>query len=140
MADVIDTAKKSVIAYNEKDWDKVRSCVAEKAVYDEKATARRLQGLNAIIEAWQGWAKAFPDSKATFVSEHVAGETVVLELVWKGVHSGPLQMPTGTIPPSNKPIELPACQVVKVEGTKVQNVSHYFDMATMLKQIGVLKG
>jgi len=49
-------------------------------------------------------------------------------------------MPTGTIPPSNKPIEMPACQVVKVEGSKVQSVNHYFDLATMLRQIGAFKG
>jgi hypothetical protein len=75
-----------------------------------------------MIEAWQGWAKAFPDSKATFVGEYASGDTAVLELVWKGTQTGPLQMPTGTIPPSNKSIEMPACQVVKLEGGKVKTV------------------
>ena len=140
MTSVIETAKASVIAYNEKNWDKARGALIEKGVYDEKATGRRLQGANQIIEAWQGWAKAFPDSKATFVGEYAVGDTAVLELVWKGVQSGPLQTPAGTIPPSNKPIEIPACQVVKVEGDKVQTVNHYFDMATLLKQIGAVKG
>lgn len=50
------------------------------------------------------------------------------------------EMPTGTISPSDKPIEMPACQVVKVEGAKVQSVNHYFDLATMLRQIGAFKG
>ena len=68
--------------------------------------------------------------------EFASGDTAVLELVWKGVHTGPLQTPTGIIPASNKPIEMPACQVSKVEGGKVKNVSHYFDMLTMLTQIG----
>ena len=140
MANVIETAKASVIAYNEKNWDKVRAVVVEKCVYDEKATGRRLQGINQIIEAWQGWGKAIPDSKATFVGEYASGDTAILEMVWKGVHTGPLQTPTGTIPPSNKPIEVPACQVVKVNGGKVQSVTHYFDMATLLKQIGAFKG
>jgi len=140
MANVIETAKAAVIAYNEKNWDKARASLVEKAIYDEKATGRRLQGVNQIIEAWQGWATTFPDSKATFVSEYASGDTVVLELVWKGIQTGPLQTPTGTIPPSNKPIEIPACQVVKVEGGKLQSVTHYFDMATMLRQIGVFKG
>jgi hypothetical protein len=31
---------------------------------------RRIQGVNQIIEAWQGWAKAIADSKATFVAEY----------------------------------------------------------------------
>src|SRR5207247_9055483 len=62
----------------------------------EKGTGRRLQGVKQIIEAWQGWGKAIPDSKATFVAEHASGDTAVLEVVWKGVHTGPLQTPTGT--------------------------------------------
>jgi steroid delta-isomerase-like uncharacterized protein len=140
MTNVIDNAKAAVIAYNEKNWDKARGTLVEKSIYDEKATGRRLQGIDQIIEAWQGWAKAFPDSMATFVGEYISGDTAVLELVWKGVHTGPLQMPTGTIPPSNKPIEMPACQVVKIEGGKVKSVNHYFDLATMLRQIGALKG
>ena len=139
MPDVIETAEAQVIAYNEKNWDKVRTVLVEKGIYDEKATGRRLQGVDQIIETWQGWAKAIPDSKATFVGEYACGDIAVLELVWKGVHTGPLQTPSGAIPASNKPIEVPACQVVKVEGGKVQSVSHYFDMATLLTQIGALK-
>jgi SnoaL-like polyketide cyclase len=116
MSTVIETAKSATIAYNEKNWDKVKAVVAGNCVYDEKATGRRAEGVGKMIEVWQGWAKAIPDSKATFVSEHVSGDTAVIEVVWKGVHTGPLQTATGTIPPSNKRIEVPACQVIKVEG------------------------
>ena len=136
MANVIEIAKAAVIAYNEKDWSKAKDILAANAVYDEKGTHRCIQGAGEIIEAWQGWAKAFPDSKATFVREFVSGDIAVLELVWKGIHTGPLETPTGIIPPSNKPIEMPACQVVRVEGDKVKSASHYFDMLTMLTQIG----
>jgi steroid delta-isomerase-like uncharacterized protein len=136
MANVIDIAKAAVTAYNEKNWSKAKDILAANAVYDEKGTNRRIQGAGEIIEAWQGWAKAFPDSKATFVREFVSGDTAVLELVWKGTHTGPLQTPTGIIPPSNKPIELPACQIVQVEGGKLKSAWHYFDMLTMLTQIG----
>jgi steroid delta-isomerase-like uncharacterized protein len=136
MANVIEIAKAAVTAYNDKDWSKGKDILAADAVYDEKGTHRRIQGAGEIIEAWQGWAKAFPDSNATFVRAFESGDTAVLELVWKGVHTGPLQTPTGTIPPSDKPIELPACQIVQVEGGKVKSATHYFDMLTMLTQIG----
>ena len=140
MANVIETAKAATIAYNDKNWDEVRAVIAENAVYDEKATRRRLQGVGQLVEAWQGWAKAIPDSRATFVGEYASGDTAIIEVVWKGVHTGPLQTPTGTIPPSNKRIEVPACQVIKVAGGKVESLTHYFDMATILTQIGALKG
>ena len=140
MANVIDIAKAAVTAYNEKDWSKAKGILAANAVYDEKGTNRRLQGATEIIEAWQGWAKAFPDSKATFVREFASGDTAIFELVWKGVHAGPLQTPTGTIPASKGLVELPACQVIQVEGGKVKSVSHYFDMHTLLTQTGATKG
>ena len=136
MANVIEIAKASITAYNEKDWSKAKDTLVADAVYDEKGTHRRIQGDGNIIDAFQGWANAFPDSKATFVSEFGSGDTAVLELVWKGVHTGPLQTPTGIIPASNKPVEMPACQVIQVEGGKIKSASHYFDMLTMLTQIG----
>ena len=140
MPNVIETAKAATIAYNDKNWDKVKAVFAENGVYDEKGTGRRIQGIKQIIEAWQGWGKAIPDSKATFVAEYASGDTAVLEVVWKGVHTGPLQTPTGIIPPSNKRIELPTCQVFKVEDGKVKSFTHYFDMVTLLTQIGAFKG
>jgi len=136
MANVIEIARASITAYNDKDWSKAKDALAVDAVYDEKGTHRRIQGADEIIDALQAWAKAFPDSRATFVREFASGNTAVFELVWKGVHAGPLQTPTGTIPASNKPVELPACQHVQVEGDKVKSTSHYFDMLTMLTQIG----
>ena len=140
MADVIETAKAATTAYNDKDWNKARGLFVEKAIYDEKATGRRLEGIGLILEAWQGWAQAIPDSKATFVAEYASGNTAVLEVVWKGVHTGPLQMPSGVIPASNTHIEVPACQVYRIEGGKVQSLSHYFDLVTLLTQIGAIKG
>ncbi|CAN7625724.1 ester cyclase [Phenylobacterium sp. LjRoot225] len=139
MANVTEIAKAVTIAYGDKDWGKVKDLFAADAVYDEKGTHRRVQGVEQIIDAWKGWAAAFPDSKATFVREFASGDTAVIEVVWKGVHTGPLQLPSGAIPASAKPIELPACQVVQVEGGKVQSFTHYFDMLTLLTQIGAIK-
>jgi steroid delta-isomerase-like uncharacterized protein len=139
MSNVIEVAKASITAYNNKDWNKAKELLAADAVYDEKGTHRRIQGAGEIIQSFQGWAKAFPDSKGTIVREFESGDTAVLEIVWKGVHTGPLQTPTGTIPPSNRSIEMPACQVVRVENGKLKSASHYFDMMTMLTQIGAMQ-
>ena len=140
MANVIEIAKALITAYNDKNWSKAKDMLAADAVYDEKGTHRQIQGVREIIDAWQGWAKTIPNSKATFVREFASGDTAILELVWKGVHAGPLQTPTGTIPALRGSIELPACQVIQVEGGKVKSVSQYFDMLTLLTQTGATKG
>jgi len=133
---VADVAKEQVIAYNEKDWDRVKAAVAPEVVYDEVGTQRRISGVDDLLTAWKGWAKALPDSRASFRSEVVSGNTAVLEITWNGTHSGPLQTPAGEIPPSGKKIDVRAVQVVEVAGDRVRSVRHYFDMATLLQQIG----
>jgi len=134
---LVDVAKAQVSAYNEKNWGAATEAIAPNVVYDEVATNRKISGANQVITTWKGWATALPDSRATFDSVQVAGNTIVLELTWRGTHRGPLQTPTGQIPATNKPIEIRACQVVEVKDGKVQLVRHYFDMATMLAQLGV---
>ena len=136
---LIDAAKAPVIAYNEKNWDALKAALSPKIVYDEVSTQRKVQGIKDVLGVWKGWATAIPDSKAKFHSALVSGNTVVVEVTWRGTHKGPLQMPTGEIPPTGKKIELRACQVFEIAGGKAQSMRQYFDMATLLQQLGVTK-
>ena len=77
--DLINAAKASTIAYNTKNWDSFKAAVNPRLVYDEVGTGRRIEGSASVIEALQGWAKALPDSKATFESAFASGSTVALE-------------------------------------------------------------
>jgi predicted ester cyclase len=90
-----------------------------------------------VIAAWKGWATAFPDSKATFDASHVSGNTVILEVTWRGTHTGPLESPTGDIPATGKTIEMRACQVVDAAGGRARSIRQYLDMATMMTQLGL---
>jgi steroid delta-isomerase-like uncharacterized protein len=134
---LIDAAKAPFTAYNEKNWDKIRTLLTSDFVYDEVGTQRKTQGIDQVITLWQGWATALPDSKCSFDNAVASGNTVVLELTWRGTHKGELQTPNGPIAATNKQIEIRACNVVQLEGEKVKSQRHYFDMATMLQQLGV---
>lgn len=134
---MIDVAKASVLAYNEKNWNDVRNALTSDALYDEVATQRKIQGVNQVIECWQGWARAFPDSKATFHNAMASGNMVCLELSWRGTHTGPLDLPTGAVAATNRSIDIRACQCFEMTEGKAQIVRHYFDMASMLQQLGL---
>jgi steroid delta-isomerase-like uncharacterized protein len=135
---LLDAAKALVDTYNAKDWDGVRAAMGADFVYEEMGTGRKLTGADTTLESWKGWAQAFPDSVGTYRATHVADDgTVVLELTWSGTHRGPLQTPDGPISPTGKRIEVPACMVVEVAGDKAKAQRHYFDMATLLSQLGV---
>jgi steroid delta-isomerase-like uncharacterized protein len=134
---LIEAAKAPLNAYNDKNWDKLRTLLSSDFVYDEVGTNRRVQGIDQVITLWQGWATALPDSKCTFNNAVTSGDTVVFELTWQGTHKGQLQTPKGPIAPTGKRIEIRACNVVQLEGEKTKLQRHYFDMATMLQQLGV---
>jgi hypothetical protein len=73
------------------------TCSASRSAYRASMTSTTRacnEGIAQILEAWKGWATAIPDSKATFVAEYASGDTAILEVIWRGVHTGPLQMPT----------------------------------------------
>jgi steroid delta-isomerase-like uncharacterized protein len=133
---VIDAARAPMLAFNEKNWDAVRASITSDFVYDEVATNRKVQGVDQVIPLWQGWATAFPDAKATFQRELACGNTVVLEQTWQGTHKGPLQTPNGSIPATGNRIDVRACMTVEVVGDKAKMQRHYFDMGTILQQIG----
>ncbi len=137
---LVDIARATTIAYNEKNFDKIRSLLAPNAVYDEVGTGRRLDGVNEIVNAFKAWATALPDSKAEIVHEYLSDNTVILELVWTGTHTGLLQTPNGTLPPTGKRINVRACELFQFAGEKILTARHYFDMTTLLKQLGVPLG
>lgn len=134
---LIDAAKASIVGYNNKDWDAVKRSVGANFVYDEVATHRTVRGIDDVLAVWQGWAATFQDSKGTFDVAHVAGNTVVLEGAWRGTHTGALKTPGGDIPATGRTIDIRACVIVDVADGKAQRFRQYFDMATMLAQLGV---
>ena len=134
---LIEAAKASVLAYNDKDWDRVRTVATPDVVYDEVATGRKAEGIDQVLPLWQGWARAFPDSKAAFHNAIASGSSVMLEITWNGTHKGPLETPNGPVPPTGKTIAIRACMVVELEGERVKRERHYFDMATLSQQLGL---
>ena len=133
---LIAAAKAPTLAYNEKDWAALRAAVTPDFIYDEVATQRKVQGVDQVTTLFQGWATAFPDSRATFHGAVAAGNTVVLEVTWAGTHQGPLETGGAPLAPTGKRIEIRACMLLELAGEKARLQRHYFDMATLLRQIG----
>jgi predicted ester cyclase len=69
----------------------------------------------------------------------VIGDTVVLEITWTGTHTGPMMSPTGDeIPATGKSLEMRACIVNKISDGKVAMQTQYFDIMTMMTQLGLV--
>jgi len=96
---------------------------------------RRRRRLRREALAW----RAFPDANGEVTNTFESGDVAVLEITWSGTQSGPLEMPDGELPASNKRAEVRACQVFRVEGDRIAESRHYFDMTTLLQQVGAME-
>ena len=133
---MITIAREQVDAFNTGDWERLQAGLAADARYHEFATQRKVEGPEKIVELFKGWKTAFPDAAGTVTSAVGSGNTAALEVTWKGTHTGPLETAEGTIPASGKRQETPAAIVFTFEGGKIKEDRQYFDLLTLLKQIG----
>ena len=121
--DVIRLARDVVDAFNESDWDRSRAQLTANTVYNELGTQRSFTGPDDIVGALQGWKRAMPEVKGTVTNSFASGNRVTLEMTWRGTHAGPL---------------VPSAWVLEYDGNKIRESRHYFDMVTLLRQVGAM--
>jgi steroid delta-isomerase-like uncharacterized protein len=87
----------------------------------------------------QNFLTAFPGSKFEVTLTVAQGDYVVINWSITGKNSGPLQSPSGqTIPPTGKVSTLVGSTTSLVKNGKVAHAWNYWDMASLLGQLGLL--
>jgi hypothetical protein len=72
-----EVARESIDSYNARDFDRLRTLLADDFYEEELATQRRLEGADARVEAAERWKQAFPDEHGTITGEYASGDTVL---------------------------------------------------------------
>lgn len=124
-------------AFSVKDWELYKKTLVPKVVYEERATSRHAEGVDDVLKILKTWTVAFPDLKATVKNLLVQEDMVMAEILWEGTHNGTLKGPFGEIPPTGKKGKLNSVELFHFEGDKIRELRHYFDLMTVLNQIGV---
>jgi hypothetical protein len=96
---------------------------------------------NDIGNTVEIYAKAFPDMHRELLEFYVKDDenVVVVELTLNGTHKGPLALPAGSIPATNKVINAPCCDVFHLENGKVKTFHCYTAATILLGQLGVFE-
>jgi steroid delta-isomerase-like uncharacterized protein len=136
--ELLDVARGSVEAFNERDWNRFREILAPNAVYDEVGTGRKSIGRDEIVSTIRGWTEAFSNVKATINSTLALDDRVLIEVTYKGTQDGELAGPTGSIPPTDRPITTRCAQVCRVSEGRIVEMRNYFDMLSMLQALNAL--
>lgn len=91
----------------------------------------------AIGESIAGFVSAFPDAHRELLTTCVTNNVVVVELAIRGTHTGDLALPSGTLAPTGKTLDVPCCDVFYLEDGKVTAFHCYKIDSVMLQQLGV---
>lgn len=123
-------------AFEKKDFDRASSFLAPNAEFRVIGMDKPLRGPKEIIESCGEWDRAFPDMKSELVNVISSNNYVVVEEINRGTHKGPLMGPGGTLQATNRKVEVPACEVFKIENGKIVTWNLYWPTDVMMKQLG----
>lgn len=104
------------------------------AVLEPKPTGREFIGPAEIRVFYQDLFGAFPDLEPRLLHRYQDGSVIIDELVFSGTHGGPFM----GIPATDRHIEVAASVIYEVRDGQLIREAAYWDVATMLVQMGIL--
>ena len=133
-----DVARKFIDAANRHDSAGMAALIAPDASFHGPLNPQGLRGREAITRWAEMPLKAFPDFELKVSRIIAKGDTVVVEAVQTGTHGGPLELPTGTLAPTNKHFEAPLAMFFRVNTRGlITDGRSYWDPAAALTQLGI---
>jgi steroid delta-isomerase-like uncharacterized protein len=114
------------------------------AVFDADVETQTPNGTMKGVEEFRAFGqvfqKAVPDNRMRVVRSFEVGDTIIVEGVYSGTQTGPLESPNGTIPPSGQAFSFPYVDVLTERDGLFVSHHIYWDNVTFLAQIGALPG
>ena len=116
----------------------IRSMFGEGGYFYDVGAGKKYYGKD-IGYTVDNYANAFPDMHRELYSMYFNDDVVVVELSLNGTHKGDLEIPEGVIPPTNKEMHAPCCDVFHLKDGKVLSFHCYVAVPILLKQLGIFK-
>jgi steroid delta-isomerase-like uncharacterized protein len=133
-----DIVRRLADAMNRRDANAEATLFAQDAVRYNPMTPEGLRGRETIRKVSENLAKAFPVLNVSVLHISAKGDTVAAEWVATGRHSGALELPTGSLPPTNREVTIRGANFYRFnrEGL-ISEDRGYYDMASFLQQLGL---
>ena len=137
MADLAAQSAAMLDALNRGDFDRFGDGVTDDIVYEEPGAGERFDGKPAYLERLRRVRRAFPDLTGTLETQTVSGDRLVLELTWRGTHTGPLIGPLGEVPATGRSVVTRTAVVIDYgPDGRARAVRNYTSPLLLLQQIG----
>jgi steroid delta-isomerase-like uncharacterized protein len=125
-------------AWSEHDLDKLLSLLGADFVSRSSLSQGRPADKAMVAAGFKMFVKALPDLKEEVVSIVAEDGRVACEVLETATFTGPMELPSGVIAPTNRSYRLPAASFfgVNAQGLIVEQRT-YWDTASWAQQIGV---
>ena len=121
------------------DIDSALTYLHEDHVSHDMGTGMVMTGLDENRADMENWTNTFSNMKVEVLNSVESGNTVVTEMKMSGVNTGDMEMPDGSkIPATGKSVEMRGCQVAEFEDGKMTKATQYYNMMTMMAQLGLM--
>jgi steroid delta-isomerase-like uncharacterized protein len=127
-------AEQWIAAMNAHDVEGMAGLLAEDAVGDEVAEAEPRRGRDKIAEGYREVFAGYPDCTAEILNRVIGSDQAVVEVRFKGTNKGAFRGTAAT----NKPIDLRIAYIIKARRGKIECVTEYYDLVTLLTQQGMM--
>jgi hypothetical protein len=127
-----------VEAWNRADWPAYRALAAPAYRYEEAASGRRFDDLDAVVAAWRRLRAILPDIDAEIADVLAHGDTSVVGLVWRATHTAPVHTPAGPEPPSYKRIRIGDSVTLTWSGGRLVTERHQLGILSVLAAVPAL--
>jgi len=84
------------------------------------------------------FAENFPDCRIELTDVFATEDRVALEGTWRWYDTDPLPLASGALPSMRRSGELRCCFVYQIRNGKIVSIHHYYDMMTMMEQLGLV--
>jgi steroid delta-isomerase-like uncharacterized protein len=125
-----DMAKDALLAWNSHDPDKIAALFADDAVHEDATLGTVNRGGAEIRKFAKQFFDEFPDCKFTVTSSFMENGHGYAEWVLTGTDIGMFK--------TNKHFNVRGASIVLGSSKKLTHQTDYWDMATLMRQIGVL--
>jgi steroid delta-isomerase-like uncharacterized protein len=125
-------------AYNRRALDDAAALVADDVEWINLPLGVTHRGREEFRRFLQNYTSAFPDSRVEVTGTFACGDHVAVEFTARGTHAGPLEGAGATIPATGRSIDIRLCEIIEVRDGSIVRGRSYWDLATMMRQLGLL--
>ncbi|MFF7590647.1 nuclear transport factor 2 family protein [Kitasatospora purpeofusca] len=109
----------------------------EDGTFTDMSVPITYRGADELGRTVEVYAKAFPDMHRELERFYVTGDVVIVQLRLQGTHLGPLELPSGTVPPTGRRMDAPCCDVFELVDGRIKRFDCYAEGSVIAAQLGL---